>query len=289
MAGTAAIVTGSSLAGHGLWLVLGLPFVIAVVGLAGGISRALARAATLFGLYTIIATGLGAGGAQPLGAALLFFTGATWMAAISLGLPSIIRAVRPKPVRRAADEVAPPPDPAAKRALRRWLSSLTALSGWQYPLRILVCLIAAQVFGCIWPIRRGYWVGVTVMIVARRDLRDALKRTLQRAAGTALGVLLICPLSLLTPPMWAMIAILILLAAARPIFREARYTVYAMVHTPAILLLLDFGRAPSWAVVGDRMVATLVGCALASTFGYLPWRKFLVRTQLAPRDSTSPP
>ena len=69
-----------------------------------------------------------------------------------------------------------------------------------------------------------------------------------------------------------MIATLIALAAARPIFREASYVAYAMVHTPAIILLMDFGRAPSWAVGGDRLMATLVGCAIAMALGYLPWQ-----------------
>lgn len=271
-AGTAAILTGSAMAGHAPWLAFGIPLTIAAAGLLGSLSRPLARAAVLFGLYTIIATGLGARGIHPLGAALLFLLGATWTACLSLGLGSLFRALHPFPLPPAADDAARPSGPGARRLLRRWLGALAHLSGWQYPLRILVCLFAAQAFESLRPLHHGYWVGLTVAIVVQRDLRDSRRRALQRAAGTALGVLLVCPILIFAPPAWAVIATLIALAAARPILREASYVAYAMVHTPAIILLMDFGRAPSWAVVGDRLIATLVGCAIAIAIGYLPWQ-----------------
>ena len=70
---------------------------------------------------------------------------------------------------------------------------------------------------------------------------------------------------------WATIAMIAVLAAARPILKEANYTAYAAVMTPLVILLLDFGQAPSWAAVVDRLAATLAGCVLALTIGYLIW------------------
>jgi uncharacterized membrane protein YccC len=63
------------------------------------------------------------------------------------------------------------------------------------------------------------------------------------------------------------------LAAAIPALLERSHTAYAAVMTPLVPLLLDFGRAPSWTLVADRLVATLVGCALALTLGYLVWSR----------------
>jgi hypothetical protein len=42
-------------------------------------------------------------------------------------------------------------------------------------------------------------------------------------------------------------------------------------RSQSVILLLDFGQEPSWTVVADRLVATLAGCALALTLGYLAW------------------
>ena len=112
-----------------------------------------------------------------------------------------------------------------------------------------------------------------MVIVVQRNLQAALPRTFQRAAGTSLGVLLTGLLLLGSSSMWAVIAIIAALAAARPILTEVNYTAYAAVMTPLVILLLDFGQEPSWAVVVDRLAATLFGCALALTLGYLVWSR----------------
>ena len=48
---------------------------------------------------------------------------------------------------------------------------------------------------------------------------------------------------------------------------------YAAVMTPLVILLLEFGREPSLTVAVDRLIATLVGCAIALTFGYIGWSR----------------
>jgi uncharacterized membrane protein YccC len=273
VAGTAAMVTGSAMAGHGMLTTFGVPAVAGAAGVLGGISRPLVRATTQFILYTIIAANLDLRGAHPIGMILLFFLGAAWSAGLSLGLRPLFRAMRPHPIPYAAAEVAQPPKHSPGQLLRRWRNSLAHLSGWQYALRITLCLIAGEAFECIWPHHHGYWVSITVVIVAQRNLQAAFPRTLQRAVGTSIGVLLTGLLLLGSSSMWPVIAMIAALAAARPILKEANYAAYAAVMTPLVILLLDFGREPSWAVVIDRLAATLFGCALALTLGYLVWSR----------------
>ena len=140
-------------------------------------------------------------------------------------------------------------------------------------LRIVLCLVVGLGFEWIWPHHHGYWVFITVVIVVQRNLEAMLKRTFHRAAGTMLGVLLTSLLLLGSPSIWTMIAMITALAAARPILREINYAAYAAVQTPLVILLLDFGQIPSWNVIIDRMLATLVGCILALTLGYLGWSR----------------
>jgi uncharacterized membrane protein YccC len=272
VAGSAAMFTGSVMAGHGMLTTFGIPAVAAVAGLLGSISRPLVRSTTQFILYTIIAANLNSREAHPLGIMLLFALGAAWTAGLSLVLQPLFHALRIQLPSTAANTTSPPRR-SARQLLRRWWNSLAYLSGWQYALRITLCLIAAQGFEWLWPHHHGYWVSITVVIVVHRNLDAALTRTLQRAAGTVLGVLLISLLLLGSPPTSAVIATIALLAAARPILKQANYAAYAAVMTPLVILLVDFGQAPSWSVIVDRLFATLAACALALTLGYLMWSK----------------
>jgi hypothetical protein len=288
IAGTAAMVTGLAIARYCMSSAFSIPIVAAVAVLLGSISRPLARASTTFIAYTIMATGFGVQGAHPFGIAFLFFLGAAWTVGLSLVLRAFFRAICPVCVHFDPDELAQPQNRTTKQILRRWRSSLAHLSGWQYSLRIFVCLVAAQAVESIWPLHHGYWVGLTVAIVVHRDLKMALGRTLQRAVGTVLGVLLASLLVLGALPAWAIIATVAVLAAARPILREIDYTVYATLHTPLIILLSNFGHEQSWAVIVDRLVATAAGCVIAVTLGYFLWFKLLAPTRIASESKTSP-
>jgi uncharacterized membrane protein YccC len=271
--GTAAILAGSALGSHRIWAAFGIPLIAAVFGLFGSISRPLARSSTRFVLYAIIAAGLGAGGADPLGTSLLFFIGAAWTAALFLISSLLPPAIGKAPISPDSGNHARRSDPRPKQLLHRWWNSLAHLTGWQYPVRILICLLAAQALEWIWPLRHGQWIGLTVGIVVHRDLQNSLNRTLQRAVGTLTGVLLSFLLTLTALPAWALIAIIALLSAARSILREFNYTAYATVHTPLIILLIDLGRMPSGGVIADRLAATMAGCAISVTLGYLLWFK----------------
>lgn len=272
IAGSAAMFTGTAIAGHGMLTAFGIPAVAAAAGLLGSISRPLARATTQFILYTIIAANLNSREAHPLGTMLLFSLGAAWTAGLSLVLRPLFQVMRIQ-LPHTPTNIAPPPMHSARQLLHRWWNSLAYLSGWQYALRITPCLVAAEAFEWMWPHHHGYWVSITVAIVVHRNLPEALTRTLQRAAGTVLGLLLASLILLGSPPSWAIIATIAVLAAARPILVGANYAAYAAVMTPLVILLLDFGQAPSWSVIVDRLFATLAGCALALTLGYLIWSK----------------
>jgi hypothetical protein len=272
-AGSAAMLTGAALSGHARAAAFGISFLAAAAGLIGSISRPLARATTQYILYTIIAANLAAQGTQPLGVMLMFLQGACWTAALFLVLRPLFKVMGRSSHPAIPKNTVQLHKYTAKQRLRRWRKSLARLSGWQYVVRISSCLGAAAIFEWILPLHHGYWVSVTVVIVVQRNLQTAAARAFHRAAGTVLGVLLISLLLLASPPVWALLLIIAALAAARPILLETNYTAYAAVMTPLVILLLDFGQDPSWADVVDRLAATLAGCGLALTLGYLGWSR----------------
>lgn len=267
VAGCAAILIGSTLAAHGVATLL-LPLVAALAALFGGISRPLARATTLFMLYAIIAANMGS---QPYGAfgmLGLFFIGGAWTTGLFLALRQI-PFMRPTPA--IAGHREPAPQYSEAQLFNRWRRSLDHLAGWQYALRVALCLYAAEAFDWIWPHHHGYWAAITIVIVVQRNLQIALAVNLKRAVGTAAGVLLTSTLLLWSPPVWGVVAMLAALAAARPILREFNFVLYTMFITPLIILLLDFGHVFSWTIVTDRLVATLAGCLIALVLGIIVW------------------
>ena len=127
-------------------------------------------------------------------------------------------------------------------------------------MRIWSCLTVAEAIAEIWPGRHGQWIAVTVAIVLGRRLTAPPTRLLQRALGTMLGVVIAGLLLIWTPPPLIVTCEIAALAAARPVLRAGNYAAYAVVMTPLIVLLLDFGQAISVAILADRLMATIAGC-----------------------------
>ena len=267
IAGCLGMLIGSSLARYGI-VAVGLPAAAALAGLFGGISRPLVRASILFLVYMVIATSIETSARQSIGLMVLFGLGAAWCAGLALVLEGLFQRIWGR-----RDKVEARPRYTWKQLLRRWRYSLKRLAGWQYVLRITLCLLAAQGFELVWPGHRGYWVSLTVVIVVQRFMSGALTRTRQRAAGTFVGVFLISLFLLAQPSPWLILCFIAVLGAARPVLQEVNYVAYAAVMTPLVILLLEFGREPSLTVAVDRLIATLVGCAIALTFGYIGWSR----------------
>jgi len=273
LAGAAAMLVGSSLAGDELWRSLGLALVVAFVSLFGGMSRTLAQQASRFAVFALIASGLVDAEVAPWGLASLFLLGVVWTGLLSLLRPPSTGTGAGTGAGAECRNGREGRQPTARHLFRRWRATLVSLQGWQYPLRILICLAAAALLETVWPFRHAYWMAVTIAIVLPRRPETGVEKMLHRAMGTFLGVLLGGALMLAHLPVYGSILAIALFAAARPVVRSIHYAAYAAVHTPMILLLMDFGREPSLRLGLDRLAATMAGCAVVFLLGYLPWRK----------------
>lgn len=267
IAGTAAMLLGGFLAGHGVLSAVAMPLLIGLACLLAGMSRPVGRACVMFGVFLVIATHLEHGNIPFLVPMVLFALGAAWTVALALGLPILFRAAGHPPA------VSPTPAQQYPASLlrRRWLHTLRGFAGWQYALRMGLCVAAAQAVELAWGHPRAYWISLTVVLVVQRDLTSALGRAWHRSAGTALGVALAGLLVMFTPAGWALALIIAALAGARPILLRAHYAAYTTVMTPLIILLLDCGRAATWEDITVRLTATLAGCLIGLVLGYLPW------------------
>jgi hypothetical protein len=240
-----------SVSGRG-WLtaavVTGLAASAAVVG---GFNRWTAEASTRFTILVVIASGLG-NAIRPLEATQYFVLGACWAIALSMLL---------RPPKSTSYPY--------KALWRRWTRSLSGLDGWRFAVELTACMLLAEVAGAVWHQSKAYWIALTVVIVVRRS-SGSLIRALQRCAGTCAGVLIGSALVLWVPPMWIVVALVAVLAGARPYLRARNYAAYATVMTPLVVLLLDLGRPTSLSTMGYRLLDTVIGCGIALGIGWLP-------------------
>jgi uncharacterized membrane protein YccC len=266
VAGSSATFIGAWLAAQGITADYWIAVIAAIAGLIGGISRRFARSSSQFIVFLVIISNVAIPWLTPLQMMLLFLLGAVWSGSLTLLFGWLFH---------SEDAETPQPEADYRKLFRRWVAMLKRLEGWQYALRIGTCLAAAEYFKQAWPNHHAYWAVFTVAIVVHRSLGAALDRALHRAAGTVLGAGIVSLLLLASPSEWTKVALIGGLAAMRPLYRESNYTMYAAVMTPLVILLLDFQQDVSRGVIVDRLLATLVGCIIALTLGYLVWLKIV--------------
>jgi hypothetical protein len=269
-------LVGAFIAGRGAAMAGAVVAIAVVVSLLGGFSRPVAEMSTRFVTFVVITTGLGgsitATGSDAWQMAGRFALGAGWTVLAALLLVPVTRAVVSKWGRPGtADKPLAGPVRSLKVRLRYWRKSLRSLRGWQYPLRLSLCLAVAEVTGVFWHQPRAYWIAVTVVIVVQRRLDAALVRVAARGLGTTVGVLAGSALVLWSLPSWLFVLVVAVLGGLRPFLKARNYALYSVVMTPLVVLLLDFGQTASVATIGYRLADTVIGCAIALVVGYLPW------------------
>jgi Fusaric acid resistance protein-like len=256
-AATASIVA-ALIGGHG-WLTDALVTVLAgAAATLVGFGRPVAAIAVRFILLLVIAVSVMENTPDRGGLLVLMAAGALWTSVVNLLLGALMRArlTAQPPAETAAPEF------SVKQRFTRWRRSLTRFAGWQYSLRLMLCLAIAGALRALWPEHHLHWITLTVALLAERQIDAFPVRTTQRALGAALGVLATGLLILYPPPAWAVVIGIGILAGLRPLLRARNYLAYTAAMTPLIILILDAGEPPEAGVLIDRLVATLIAAGL---------------------------
>jgi Fusaric acid resistance protein-like len=226
------------------------------VALAGGFSVRAAVAATRFVIFLMIAVGMMEGADHPWPLALMVAAGALWSAAVNLCIGAIARARR-GPHEEKAHRVH-----TFAQHKAHWLRTLRTLGGWQYALRLGICLAIAVALRSTWPEHHLNWVAITVVLLTERTIEAFPVKITQRALGTLIGVVIaegieVSGLAALAPAL-----VIAVLATGRPLLRANNYLAYTVITTPLILVILETGKNPDTSLLVDRIVATLAGAIL---------------------------
>lgn len=165
--------------------------------------------------------------------------------------------------------------------------TLTSADSRAFAVRLALCMSVAEIARQLLPTERPYWVLLTVAIVLKPDFGSVFGRAVQRGAGTLVGVLLgSALLALLGGSAWLLVP-MSLSAAVLPWARAANFGLFSVFQTPVILLMLDLTLTDDAGLVAERLVDTLIGCAIVLVFGYLLWpQTFRAQLDRALHDAT---
>jgi uncharacterized membrane protein YccC len=140
-----------------------------------------------------------------------------------------------------------------------------------FALRLGVSIGVAAVVSEVLPLQRSYWVVLTVAIVLRPDFGSVFARALQRGIGTVVGAVAGAVILAVVPyGPWLLIPVAVL-AAMLPYGRLLNYGLMATFLTPLVVLLIDLLDRTGWRLAEDRLLDTLLGCAIVLVVGYAPW------------------
>ena len=141
---------------------------------------------------------------------------------------------------------------------------------WIFTLRLMACMGAAGLVSEVLPLQRSYWVPLTVAIVFKPDYGSVFARSLQRGIGTVVGAVAGAALLVLVHGTWLLIPFAVL-AALLPFGRSRNYGLLATFLTPLVVVLIDLLSPGGWRLAEDRLIDTLIGCAIVLLIGFAPW------------------
>jgi uncharacterized membrane protein YccC len=167
---------------------------------------------------------------------------------------------------------------AARALSRQWYRAWPAADrapaagrvNWIFTLRLMACMGAAGVVSEVLPLQRSYWVPLTVAIVFKPDYGSVFARALQRGIGTVVGAVAGAVLLVLVHGTWLLIPFGVL-AALLPFGRSRNYGLLATFLTPLVVVLIDLLSPGGWRLAEDRLIDTLIGCAIVLLIGFAPW------------------
>ena len=95
-------------------------------------------------------------------------------------------------------------------------------------------------------------------------------RALQRGIGTVVGAVAGAALLVLVHGAWLLTPFAVL-AALLPFGRSRNYGLLATFLTPLVVVLIDLLSPGGWRLAEDRLIDTLIGCAIVLLIGFAPW------------------
>ena len=268
LAGASSIFLGSLLGGQNWITALVIVCISFLVALITGLDKKIARLAIQFLVFFIIGTGLGSNWEIGLSLkfALVFGIGAVWSTLLLLIFNFCFkRGIGQFPASAKAIPF--------KKIYHHWVRTLRHFKGWEFPIRMGLCMITAEAIGLFLGQELSHWIPFTVALITHPHYSSALQRIFQRGIGTVMGVMVGSILLIIPLPHAAIALIVGSLAAFRPILKKRNYLLYSMLMTPLMVISSSLHSNMTGGILFVRLLDTIIGCIISFLLGYIIWRR----------------
>ncbi|MBJ7339207.1 FUSC family protein [Mycolicibacterium sp.] len=110
----------------------------------------------------------------------------------------------------------------------------------------------------------GYWIPLTALMVLRPETAHTYTRCVGRVAGNAIGIVAASVVTILWHPAGLAAAVLaVLVLGIAYVIADFGYIAMSAALAAAIVFLIDISGLPETGTTADRLIATLIGGALA--------------------------
>lgn len=142
---------------------------------------------------------------------------------------------------------------------------------WTFTIRLMLCTGIASVLSEVLPLERSYWLVLTVAIILKPDYGSVFARAVQRGIGTVAGAVLGAAILAVVPYGPRLLIPFGVLAALLPYGKSRNFGLSATFLTPLVVLLIDLQGHGGWHLAADRLIDTLLACAIVLLVGYAAW------------------
>lgn len=115
----------------------------------------------------------------------------------------------------------------------------------------------------------GYWVLLTIVVILKPTFSMTRQRNVDRVLGTLIGCVIAAVLLRYVHSTWILMAVLYLSTAASAAFVTVRYRYTAAAAAVQVLIQINLLLPGSKGAIGERLVDTLIGAAIATAFSYV--------------------
>ncbi|MBL7933190.1 MAG: FUSC family protein [Bacteroidia bacterium] len=142
---------------------------------------------------------------------------------------------------------------------------------FRYALRVALVLCFGVFLFRFFEMSHGYWIPLTIIIVIQPYYGATRKKGLERIIGTVLGIVLGGVIMMLPLSHWTFVVLLVIVSFFVAYFLRNNYKVGVFFVTVMMVIMMQLSQQASWDLIGWRVLATLIGAALALLAGYVFW------------------
>ncbi|MEH2252402.1 FUSC family protein [Nostoc sp.] len=170
----------------------------------------------------------------------------------------------------AQRDISPPAQPERSAIIDTLRNNFTFDSVlFRHALRLALITTFAELIASLLQLPRGYWITLTALVALKPNFGGTSQTTVQSVIGTILGGIIGIILILLVKNQLAIAVCFLLLVFVAMSVRSLSYSIFTILLTPAIILLLNIISAGGWRVGVLRIFDSLAGGALALLGSYL--------------------